>query len=108
MRSHLVLSIVVLASTGCLKKPGADRRPVPMTGVMAPTDKPTVDAYIARAKKLGCQPEKAPGSGLPSLMCYGNKGEPRFIFHEDNTVWCGISPGREKFCDELWTKIANP
>ena len=105
MRSLLVLTLVLGA--GCLKKPGSDRRPVPMQNVVLPTDKPTVDAYIDRAQKLGCKPEKAPGSGLPALFCETEPGRPRFIFHEDNTVWCGIAPGDERRCSESWAKIAG-
>jgi len=102
------VAVAILSSAGCLNKPGADRRPLPMTGVVLPTDKPTVDAYIDRAQKLGCRPEPAPGSGLPALYCATEPGRPRFIFHEDNTVWCGIATGDEYRCSESWAKIAGP
>ncbi|MBL9016458.1 MAG: hypothetical protein JNL83_19880 [Myxococcales bacterium] len=105
MRSVLLVTLAV--SAGCLKAPGADRRPVPMAEVVLPTDQPTVDAYIARAQQLGCKPEPAPGSGLPALYCETEAGRPRFIFHDDNTVWCGIAPGDEQRCRESWAKIAD-
>ena len=104
---RVLLFVTLLCSASCVRTPRADRRPVPMTGTVLPTDQPTVDAYIARAQSIGCRPEQAPGSGLPALYCEREPGRPRFIFHDDNTVSCGIAPGDEHRCRESWAKIAG-